>query len=105
MTAYKKLAGAWNPAQRIYVRSQGTWMPSDVVYVKRNGTWQIAHNYDVTPPDAPQISLELVDTEYWDSGVRLLGRYINVSVRQAATTHDTTLARIRVLSSYNGRPP
>ena len=60
MTAYKKLGGVWSPASRIYVKTAGVWKPADTVYAKRNGAWYITHNYDVTPPSAPLVSLEIV---------------------------------------------
>jgi hypothetical protein len=110
VTAYKKLGGVWYPATRIYLKGAGVWWPTDTVYVKRNGAWYIAHNYDVTPPAAPLVSLEIVDTQSPAPGSGLApanqgGRYIKVGVRMPSTSNDTDVRRIRVLTTYNKKMP
>jgi hypothetical protein len=75
------------------------------VYVKRSGAWVKAYEYDVTPPNPPEISLGLVKTTYTANGKQQTGRHIKVGVRGSAVSHDPTLKRIRVLTTYAGKAP
>jgi hypothetical protein len=104
--SYLKSGGVWGvPAGRVYRKDAGVWKATDEIYVKNGGVWQLCHEYDVTPPGIPELSLEIVDTEYWEDHVRKTGRYIKVGVRTPGGAHDTDLKRIRVLTTYNGKSP
>ena len=103
--SYLKLGGIWNRADRVYRKDDGVWKPTDEIYVKDGGVWKRCHEYDVTPPPVPEISLEIVDTDYWENHVRKTGRYIKVGVRTPGGIPDTDLKRIRVLTTYNGKSP
>jgi hypothetical protein len=104
--SFLKLGGIWGvPASRVYRKIDGVWKVTDEVYVKVGGVWQMCHEYDVTPPAIPELSLEIVDTEYWENHVRKTGRYIKVGVRTPGGTHDTDLKQIRVLTTYNNKSP
>jgi hypothetical protein len=104
--SYLKLGGIWGVAAgRVYRKIDGVWKPTDEVYVKNGGIWRLCHEYDVTPPAVPEISLEIVDTDYWENHVQKSGRYIKVGVRTPGGNHDTDLKRIRVLTTYNGKSP
>lgn len=86
MTIYIKQDGTWTPVTRPYIKKAGAWAPAKTVHVKDAGTWKQAFEWDVTPSDPPEISLEVIQ-----------GRYIKVGVRLPSTAHDTDLAKIRVL--------
>jgi hypothetical protein len=96
MPVYKKQGDIWTPAARVYVKDANVQKPADQVWVKYNGIWTKAHEYDVTPPPAPVIVVELVEFEG-------AGRYLKVGVTLNAP--DAGLRRIRVLTSYMGKMP
>lgn len=96
MAVYKKQGGVWTPAARVYVRDADIHKPSDEVWVKDAGVWKLAHQFDVTPPAQPDLTLTLVETDQ-------NGRYIRVGVSLGGA--DPGLRRIRVLTTYNGKAP
>lgn len=105
MTVHMKIGGSWVEASRPYLKRSGLWTPVKEVYVKRSGSWVKAYEYDVTPPNPPEISLELVKTTYTANGKQQTGRHVKVGVRGSAVSHDPTLKRIRVLTTYAGKAP
>jgi hypothetical protein len=100
---YIKENGTWVSADFAWVKKQGVWRPVNEVWVKKSGSWQRIYEYDVTPPDPPVVTLTLVDN--WSQKNELLGRWINVAVRTQGASHDADLRRIRVLTTFNGKPP
>jgi hypothetical protein len=95
---YFKISGAWTQVDRPYVKVSGAWKPAKEVWVKRSGAWVQSYLFDITPPDPPTLSLEIVVTS---SG----GRHIKVGARSPGSSHDPNLKRIRVLTTYNGKAP
>lgn len=105
MTGYLKEAGAYIAADQIYVKQQGVWIEQQDAYVRVAGTYRNYHHYDSTPPDPPVISLQTIDTEYTEDKTEKVGRYIKLGIRGATASHDETLKKIRVLTTYNGKAP
>lgn len=101
MTVYQKGGGVWNPATMVYVKVNGIWTPAKNAYVKVGGAWTVAHTYDVTPPDSPEISTEIIDNIVKG---KLIGRWIRIGIRGGPVV-NTGLRRIRVLTDYNGAMP
>lgn len=97
MGVYLKVGGEWVEATRPFVKVNGSWIPSKSVYVKDAGVWESAYQYDLTPPEAPTLSLTLVEPNS-------SARHIQVGAK-VGSVHDPELKRIRVLSTYNGAAP
>src|SRR5262252_7801639 len=95
--------GTWQVAKRVYRKNNGVWTPITASYIKVGGVYQQGYLYDTTPPDPPQMSLELI--ENFDDKNNLTQRYIKVGVRANATSNDPQLQRIRVLTTYNKAAP
>lgn len=98
MTAYLKVAGVYVPADQVFVKQQGVYLEAQDAYVRVSGVYEDFHHHDTTPPDPPVISLQIVET---DAG----GRYIKLGVRATPASHDSTLKRIRILTTYNNAAP
>lgn len=99
---YRKSGGVWQECQRPYVKMNGVWTAASYAYVKRAGVWTKAYQYDVTPPDKPEVSLELIVNS---SGGQVVTRYIKVGLRMPGAQHDPDLKKIRLLTTYNGGQP
>lgn len=102
MSLHQKVDGTWLEAQRVYVKRSGVWRPADQAWVKRGGVWVRAYNYDVTPPDKPLMSLEVIDKVTKGT---LTGRWIKVGIRDSHAAHQNDIRRIRVLTTFNGKQP
>lgn len=102
MSLHQKVAGAWVQCQRPYVKVNGVWTACTAAYVKRSGAWVQAYEYDVTPPNPPELSLQLV--EDW-TGSELTSRWIRVGVRLPGSANDPDARLVRVLTAYEGKPP
>lgn len=96
MPVYKKQGDVWTPAARVYTKVDGVYRPADQVWVKYNGAWTKAHEYDVTPPPAPILNIDLVE---YDGA----GRHLVVGV--SPNVADPGLRRVRVLTTYMGKMP
>lgn len=109
MTLHYKIGGVWTQVDRPYLKNGNVWVPVNEVWVKSAGTWQQSYEYDITPSDPPTVSLEVVETEYWDNldGLRQLksGRHIKVGIRTPGIAHDTDLQFIRVLTNQADDSP
>lgn len=106
MAIYQNINGVWTLCQRPYVNRNGVWTACSEAWVKRSGTWVQAYEYDVTPPDPPQISLEVVEDFNTIKGVKTLAtRYIKVGVRLPPAQNDPDARLTRVLTDYNGKAP
>lgn len=103
MGVWIKTGGAWvEKSGRPHLKVNGSWMPVKEGHVKRAGVWTEFYNYDVTPPQPPQLLLEEVNPQYNYGGALRLGRYVNVSAAPAVV--DDTLKRIVVLVNTNYQP-
>lgn len=101
MSLHIKVDGVWVQAERPYVKRNGVWVAGTGAYVKRSGNWVQAYEYDVTPPNPPEITLSIHEER---DGTKLQSRWIRVGVRlPGADDPDARLAR--VLTTYNGKPP
>ena len=110
MSVHYKVGGQWKTVERPYRKITGKYRPVKEVWVKHGGSWTRCYEYDIVPPDVPAISLELVETVYFEredgKNVRKSGRYINVGVQSLGLNHDEDLQMIRVLTTQsNGKPP
>jgi hypothetical protein len=105
VSIHYKIAGVWTTVNRPYIQLNNIQVPIKEVWVKRSGIWEQSYEYDVTPPDIPLVSLELVETTYWDEGKKRTGRHIKVGVRSPLSNHDEDLKMIRVLTTYNDKAP
>ena len=101
MPIYYKVAGIWTDAGRPYVKRSGVWTPVKNAYVKRSGVWTESYAFDSTPPDTPNITVELVNTSYVDGTVVKSARHLKVGVRCGAT-HVEDLKQIYVLATTTG---
>jgi hypothetical protein len=103
---YQKINGVWTPATRVYVNRSGVQTLAKAAYVRRSGAWVQAFDYDVLPPNPPEISLELVtDQSIGAFGAVTFTRYINVGVRLPGGSNDPDARLTRVLTDYNGAAP
>lgn len=91
---YQKINGVWTLVTRPYVKRGGVWMPVQEVWVKESGVWTKSWYYDVTPPQQPEISLQIVDN-----------RYIKVGLRSPSSSNDPQLQRMRLLYRDDGKFP
>lgn len=106
MPVYQKISGVWTPATKIYVNRSGIQTLVKAAYVKRSGSWVQAFDYDVLPPNPPEISLELItNSSIGGFGFPTLTRYIKVGVRLPGASNDPDARLTRVLTDYNGAPP
>jgi len=101
---YYKINGVWTKITRPYVKKKNAWVPVKETWVKRSGTWQQCYDYDIVPPDAPLLSVQLVETKY-GQGNKKVGRHLKVGVRLPGDDHDPELRLIRVLTTYKGKAP
>jgi len=100
---YVKSSGGWiQKTGRPHLKVNGQWMPVKEGHVKQAGVWTEFYNYDVTPPQAPQLELTEVNPQYNYGGALRLGRYINVTTAPAVV--DDTIKRILVLVSTSYQP-
>lgn len=106
MTLYQKVDGAWVPAQRAYVKQNGVWVASSEAWVKRSGAWVQAYDYDVIPPNPPEITLSVYeDFDVIKGKKTLVTRYIRVGARLPGSSNDPDAQLTRVLTTYGGKPP
>lgn len=98
--------GTWVQCDRPYVKRNGVWVGVSEAWVKQAGVWNRAYEYDVIPPVAPEITLEVIEDFDYIKGVKTLTtRYIRVGVRQPGSANDTDVRLVRVLTTYNGKAP
>jgi hypothetical protein len=106
MSLHIKVDGVWVQAERPYAKQNGVWVAGKEAWVKRSGNWVRAYEYDETPPDPPELTLNVVEDFDTINGKKTLKtRYIRVGVRQPGTQNDTDVKRVRVLTTYGGLPP
>jgi len=106
MALYQNVDGTWVLCQKPYVKKNGVWVVAEEAWIKRSGTWVNAYDADVTPPNPPEITLQIAEDFDTIKGVKTLKtRYIKVGVRLPGTANDDDAQLTRVLSTYNGKPP
>jgi hypothetical protein len=106
VTLHQKVNDIWVQCQRPYVKRNGVWVAAEQAWVKQAGAWVQAYNVSITPPDPPEMSLEIIEDYNTVKGVKTLNtRYIKVGVRLPGVANDSSLKLIRVLSKYAGKPP
>ena len=106
MALYQYDGTTWVLCNRPYVKVNGVWTASDAAYMRIGGTWQQAYDYDVTPPDPPVISLSVAEDFDTVKGQKKLStRYIKVGIRLPPVANDPDVRLVRVLTTYNGKPP
>lgn len=103
MTLYTKADGVQKTVAQAYVRVNGVYVPAKQAYVRVAGVYQSSFIYDETPPNPPEITLQLV--EHRNDKDVLTGRYIKVGVRLPGGAHDDEARLVRVLTNYQGGPP
>ena len=102
MAIHQKVDGVWTKAQRPYVRVNDVWVAGKTAWVKRSGVWVKAYEYDVTPPNPPEITLSISETR---SGGTVSSRWIRVGVRLPGSSNDSDARLTRVLTTYDGKAP
>jgi hypothetical protein len=85
---YIKIDGAWTPVKRPYVKVGNIWKPVKKRFHKEAGQWAEEWAFDTTPPNPPELSLQLIPASN--------PRYIRVGARLPGTVHDSGLRRIKV---------
>jgi hypothetical protein len=106
MSLHIKIDGVWTEVQRPYVKRNGVWVAASEAWIKDAGTWQRAYEYDVTPPNPPEIVLNIVEDFDTVAGKKVLRtRYIRVGVRLPGSSNDPDARLVRVLTNYHGNPP
>jgi hypothetical protein len=106
MALYQKVNDVWTLCQRPYVLRNGVWTAATEAYVKRSGVWTKAYEYDVTPPNPPEITLAVLDDFDTINGKKTLkSRWIRVGVRLPGSVNDPDARLVRVLTDYAGKPP
>lgn len=106
MPLYYKIDGTWTLVQRPYLKVAGVWTPAQQAYVKRSGTWTKAYEWDTTPSNPPEISLEIIEKKgTTSSSDKVTGRWIKVGIRVPGVSNDTDVKRVRVLTTYNDAMP
>lgn len=102
MTLYIKQNDIYTAVDRPYVAVNGVYTGVKEAYVKVAGTYRSAYLYDVTPPNPPEITLQLI--EHYGAGDagpnKLTGRYIKVGVRLPGASNDPDARLTRVLTNY-----
>jgi hypothetical protein len=93
MTAYIKVDGAWVATTRPYIKRNNVWTPAKEVYVKRDGAYATTYQYDTTPPNPPELTLEIIQN-----------RYIRVGIRIPGGANASSIKMVRVLASKTGFP-
>ena len=106
MPLYQKVDGAWVLAQRPYLKRNGVWVACTDANVKRSWTRVRAYEYDVTPSNPPEITLQVVeDFDTVNGQPKLKTRYIKVGTRIPGSANDSDARLSRVLTNYAGKPP
>jgi hypothetical protein len=101
-----KVDDKWALCERPYVKKNGVWVAGKEAWVRRSGSWVRAYEYDVTPPDPPQLTLSIVEDFNTVNGKDVLhSRWISVGVRMPQTGNDTDIKKVKVLTTYGGLAP
>jgi hypothetical protein len=106
---YQKISGHWTLVERPYVHKNGVYTPVMETWVKSAGTWKKAQEYDVTPPNPPEVTLNIHEEFNVIKGQQTLtAQWLRVGVRLPGTANDPDLKMIRVLTEYpkdSGKAP
>lgn len=98
--------GVWQLVQRPYVRRNDVWVAASQAWIKQAGIWKQAYDYDVTPPNPPEITLTVIEDFDKVNGANVLKtRYIKVGTRLPGASNDPDARLTRVLTNYAGKPP
>ena len=98
MTLYVRQNGIYQQVDRPFVRKNGVYIGCQQAFVRTGGVYQEVWRYDMTPPDPPEITTQLIENR--NSNNVLTGRYIKVGVRLPTTSNDPELRLVRVLTNY-----
>jgi len=103
---YQNIDGVWVQASHVYVKQNGVWVSATDAYVRRAGVWTPAYEYDVIPPNPPEVTLNVVEDFDTIKGVKTLKtRYLRVGTRLPGSSNDKDARLTRVLTTYAGKPP
>jgi hypothetical protein len=106
VTLHIKVDGAWVQCDRPYVKRNGVWVAASQAWYKTGGVWKQAYDYDVTPPNPPEVTLTIVEDFDKVNGKDVLKtRYIKVGTKLPGTSNDPDARLTRVLTNYQGKPP
>src|SRR5262245_43403978 len=106
MALYQKINGVWEQADRVYIKVGGTYRMVTDAYVKVGGTWRPSYHFDWTPPNPPEMDLQVVEDFTVIKNVKTLTtRYIKVGVRLPGASNDPDARLTRVLTKYAGAAP
>jgi hypothetical protein len=106
MALYQHNGTEWVLCTRPYVMRNGVWTAVMEAHVKRSGAWVKAYEYDVLPPNPPEITLQIAEDFDKVNGKDVLKtRYIKVGVRLPGSANDADARLTRVLTNYAGKPP
>ena len=106
MALYQNIDGVWTLCSKPYVKKNGVWQVAEEAWIKVGGVWQNAYDADVTPPNPPEITLQVVEDFDTIKGKKtLVTRYIKVGVRIPGVSNDPDARMVRVLTNYAGKPP
>lgn len=107
MSLHKKTDdGTWVKATRPYVKRGGVWTGCMEAWVKVAGKWEKAFDFDTTPPDPPEITVNIVeDFNTVDGKKKLHSRWLRIGVRTPNVQNDEDIKLVRVLTTYGGKAP
>lgn len=106
MSLHQKVDDVWVTCTRPYVQRNDVWTAASQAWVKQSGVWVQAYNYDVTPPNPPELTLQVAEDFDVVKGVKKLKtRYIRVGVRLPGSANDPEARLVRVLTDYAGSAP
>lgn len=106
MAVYQLVNGEWVEAERIYVKRNGVFSSVTDGYVKRSGVWAQAFDYDVIPPNPPELTLSVYeDFDIIRNVKTLISRWIRVGIRLPGSANDPEAKLVRVLTTYAGAMP
>ena len=106
MSLHIKIDGVWQTVERPYVKRNECLVAASEAWIKRSGAWVRAYEYDVTPPNPPEIILSVVEDFDTVNGRKTLKtRYIRVGTRLPGSANDPDARLTRVLTNYAGKPP
>lgn len=105
MGFYLKIAGVWTAPDKVYVKKSGVWTLAQTVQYKDAGVWNEVFSYDTTPPEIPMVTLELVETSYWEDKKKKSGRHIKIGLKTPSGGHDSDVKRWRLLTTHQDKRP
>lgn len=93
MGIYIKVDGDYKLVTTPSVLRSGVYTVLTHAYVRASGTYEMAYQADTSPPDSPELTLQLMED-----------RYIRVGARIPGSSHDSTVKKIRIMVSRDKQP-